>query len=241
MEYNNLKKRKVQEQRDLERKFEPLFASVCAARRAVVTGEVDPVAGAAGVKGVPEFWLRAMKNCRAIADYVEPHDEPVLKYLTDVTTAFVGDLAGFRVDFHFAANPYFENAVLSKVFHIPHMIEGAPEAEGGAAAAAEEEEDEEDDEDAFDVKKIEGTEVQWKAGHNVTVKVVKKKSKGKGKGGGKTITKEEELPSFFRFFETPDMEAAQDDDEEVRFGGARCHSAGWGLCVCVCFAWCAAA
>jgi nucleosome assembly protein 1-like 1 len=200
--------------RDLERKFEPLYAAVCAARRSVVTGEVDPVAAGAGgtVKGIPEFWLRAMMHCRSIADFIEEHDVPVLKYLEDVTTGYVGDLAGFRLDFHFAPNPYFENAKLSKVFHIPNFVDGAPEVEG-----AEKNEDEEEDEDSLDVKKIDGTEIAWKPGHNVTVKVIKKKTKGKGGKAGKTVTKEEELASFFRFFEEPDIASMKDaEDEEVR-------------------------
>jgi nucleosome assembly protein 1-like 1 len=227
VEYDNLKKRFALEMRELERKFEPLYAAVCESRRAVVTGAVDPVASAAAgaVTGIPEFWLRAMMNCRSIAEFIEEHDLPVLKYLQDVTTAYVGDLAGFRLDFHFAPNPYFENARLSKVFHIPKFVDGAPvekaekkEGEEAKAAAAEEEEEEDFDEDSFDVKKIEGTEIAWKPGHNVTVKVLKKKQKGKGGKPGKTTTKEEELPSFFRFFEAPDVEAIKDaeDEEEVR-------------------------
>ena len=215
-----MKKRFTAEMRELERKFEPMYAAVCTARRAVVTGEVDPVAAGAGgaVKGVPEFWLRAMMNCRSIADFIEEHDMPVLKYLEDVTTAYVGDLAGFRLDFSFAPNPFFENARLSKVFHIPKFVEGAPEEEAAAEKKEGEAEEEDDDEDGLDVKKIEGSEISWKPGHNVTVKVIKKKSKGKGGKAGKTVTKEEELPSFFRFFETPDIAAMKEaEDEEVRF------------------------
>jgi hypothetical protein len=72
----------------------------------------------------------------------------------------------------------------------------------------------------MNVKKIDGCDIAWKAGKNVTVKVTKKKSKGKG-AKGKAVTQEEELPSFFRFFETPDLEAADEDDEDVRGGIAR--------------------
>jgi nucleosome assembly protein 1-like 1 len=238
-----LKKRFSQEMRDLERKFEPLYAAVCAARRSVVTGEVDPVAAGAGgtVKGIPEFWLRAMMHCRSIADFIEEHDVPVLKYLEDVTTGYVGDLAGFRLDFHFAPNPYFENAKLSKVFHIPNFVEGAPAPEkaaggsagaaagAGAAAAAEEEEEEFADDEGFDVKAIDGCDIAWKSGKDVTVKITKKKSKGGKKGKGAVVVKEEPLPSFFRFFETPELVAPPGATEEEVSAPGRVL-----LCVCVC-------
>jgi hypothetical protein len=42
----------------------------------------------------------------------------------------------------------------------------------------------------------------------------------KGKQRGKVVTKEEEVPSFFRFFETPDLasleEEADEEDEEAQ-------------------------
>ena len=242
VEYDNLQKAFVAEQRALEKKYEPLYASVCAARRDIVTGAVDPVvSGGAGPKGIPGFWLTAMKNCRSIADFIEDHDEPVLEFLTDITTAYEGDLAGFRLDFHFAANPYFDNAVLSKVFHIPNFVEGAPAPEkaaagaaagAGAAAAAEEEEEEDEfaDDEGFDVKAIDGCDIAWKAGKDVTVKITKKKSKGGKKGKGAVVVKEEPLPSFFRFFETPELVAPPGATEE------EVSAPGRVLCVCVCAA-----
>ena len=84
-------------------------------------------------------------------------------------------------------------------------------------AEGEEEEDDDDDE----VKKIEGCDIHWKAGKNVTVKLVKKKGKGKNK---KPVTKEEEVPSFFRFFETPDL--SELDDEETDPEAVRART-GW--------------
>ncbi len=245
MEYDNLQKAFVAEQRALEKKYEPLYASVCAARRDIVVGTVDPVVGGGGgAKGIPGFWLTAMKNCRSIADFIEEHDEPVLEFLTDITTAYEGDLAGFRLDFHFAPNPFFDNAVLSKVFHIPNFVEGAPAPEkaaagaaagAGAAAAAEEEEDEFVDDEGFDVKAIDGCDIAWKAGKDVTVKITKKKSKGGKKGkGGAMVVKEEPLPSFFRFFETPELVAPPGaTEEEVRPPGrVRVRACVCVVCVC---------
>ena len=203
-------KRYIAEVRDLERKYEPLYATIFNKRRDVVTGAgAADVAG--NVKGIPNFWMRVMKNCSAVRDFIEPHDEPVLEFLTDVTSAFVGDLEGFKLEFHFAPNPYFEDAVLSKTFFIKNFVMNV-EKEGDE----EDEEDDDDDDNGLDVKKIDGCDIHWKPSKNVTVKITKKKGKGGkgGKGKGATVTHEEELPSFFRFFETPDLEEIENDDDE---------------------------
>ncbi len=86
------------------------------------------------------------------------------------------------------------------------------------------------------MQKIEGTEITWKAGKDVTVKVTKKKGKGgKGKGPAKTIVKEEPLPSFFRFFDSPDLEHGADaTEEDVSSCVCVCLACGvWCVCVCV--------
>jgi hypothetical protein len=104
---------------------------VFAKRRDVVVGAVDPcTAPAAGSpKGIPGFWLRAMQNCSSVRDFIEEHDEPVLEYLTDVTTSFIADCKGFKLEFHFAPNPYIEDAVLTKTFHIPNFVVQAEDDE----------------------------------------------------------------------------------------------------------------
>jgi fused signal recognition particle receptor len=83
----------------------------------------------------------------------------------------IGDLSGFKLDFHFAPNPYFDDATLSKTFHIPDLV---MKEEG--------DDDDDDDGNGMNVKKIDGCDIHWKAGKNVTVKVTKKKAKP-GKGG----------------------------------------------------------
>ena len=60
-------------------------------------------------------------------------------------------------------------------------------------------------------------EIHWKSGKDLTHATVKKKGKG-GKGKGKTITKVESVPSFFRFFESLEFDeekAHEMDHEEV--------------------------
>jgi hypothetical protein len=117
---------------------------------------------------------------------------------------------GFKVEFTFSENPFFTNTTLSKTFHIKDMVGEGPddkEAQEG------EEEDEEDDKESVDgVQKIEGTDINWKAGKNLTVKWVTKKGKGKK---AKAVRKEEEVPSFFRFFDTPSLEIDEEDPDAV--------------------------
>lgn len=43
------------------------------------------------VKGIPEFWLTILKNCRMLSEMVQPHDEPILKHLTNIKTTCEND------------------------------------------------------------------------------------------------------------------------------------------------------
>src|ERR1700733_10261911 len=67
------------------------------------------------LKGVPEFWLTAMKNMIALADLITAKDEEVLRHLTDVRLSYL-DVPGFRLEFEFAENEFFTNKVLTKSY-----------------------------------------------------------------------------------------------------------------------------
>lgn len=41
------------------------------------------------VKGIPEFWLTIFKNVTLLAEMVQPHDEAILKHLTDIKPHFI--------------------------------------------------------------------------------------------------------------------------------------------------------
>lgn len=36
-------------------------------------------------KGIPDFWLVIFKNVGILAEMVQPHDEPILKHLRDIS------------------------------------------------------------------------------------------------------------------------------------------------------------
>jgi nucleosome assembly protein 1-like 1 len=111
----------------------------------------------------------------------------VLAFLTDITCAPLGgeDEHGFTLSFHFAANPHFSNAVLTKRYKWA-------------------------DEDEDMLEEATGTVISWSAGKDTTVKVMKKKPKK----GGKPLTKLEPCESFFRFFTPPEVPGEEDELSE---------------------------
>lgn len=210
-EHDEVHEKYVEERKALEAKYAKLYAPLYESRSEIVTGarEVDAPEGdeeltaeiaAAGdaPKGVPEFWLIALKNHEEIASMITERDEGALKHLVDITTTQLegededGDeLCGFKIDFHFEENEYFENSVITKTYHM-------------------------DDEDDTILRYIEASEIDWKAGKNLTVKVLRKKPKP-GSKNKKPITKTEPAESFFQFFyppEVPDEEEQQNMSED---------------------------
>lgn len=167
-------------------------------------------------KGIPEFWLTALKNVDTLADMIQEHDEPILKHLQDIRVVFTGPDSmvdttqypqptpmGFVLEYHFSPNPFFTNNVLTKSYKMKC-------------------EPDEDDPFAFEGPEIvsaSGCHIDWKKGKNVTQKVVKKKQKRKGSPGrGQTrfISKTVKNDSFFNFFSPPDVPDDEADlDEET--------------------------
>jgi nucleosome assembly protein 1-like 1 len=100
---------------------------------------------------------------------------------------------GYKLEFHFAENPYFANKVLTKTYELTNDI---------------------DPKDPFsfegpDLHRSLGCKIDWKPAKNVTVKLIKKKLKPKNKKGvPKIITKEEKQDSFFNFFTTIEKKPA---------------------------------
>lgn len=96
-------------------------------------------------------------------------------------------MQGFKLTFHFAPNPYFSNGVLTKSYPIKNMYDPMNNYD-------------------FQWKLVQGSEIEWAAGKDVTVERVKAKRRG-GKPGK---VSEEPRESFFHFFNCEEV-----DDEEV--------------------------
>eukprot|EP01118_Nematostelium_gracile_P016015 TRINITY_DN654_c1_g3_i1.p1 TRINITY_DN654_c1_g3~~TRINITY_DN654_c1_g3_i1.p1 ORF type:complete len:445 (+),score=185.12 TRINITY_DN654_c1_g3_i1:81-1337(+) len=169
------------------------------------------------VKGIPNFWTEVLKRHGDFAEMITKEDEKALKYLVDIRCRPLDDKEfsseSFIIEFEFKSdNPYFNQTILSKTYYLT------------------------EDEKLGDTnyERMEGTEIDWKDGKNLTVKLVKVqqgggKRGGRGgrggrrggkQGGGKTITVEEPCESFFNIFKS-DVAAAfgiTDEDEEEMGG-----------------------
>uniref|UniRef100_A0A8C0WB20 Protein SET n=1 Tax=Castor canadensis TaxID=51338 RepID=A0A8C0WB20_CASCN len=68
---------------------------------------------------IPNFWVTTFVNHPQVSALLGEEDEEALHYLTRVeVTEFEDVKSGYRIDFYFDENPYFENKVLSKEFHL---------------------------------------------------------------------------------------------------------------------------
>uniref|UniRef100_A0A2K5KKG5 SET nuclear proto-oncogene n=1 Tax=Cercocebus atys TaxID=9531 RepID=A0A2K5KKG5_CERAT len=68
---------------------------------------------------IPNFWVTTFVNHPQVSALLGEEDEEALHYLIRVeVTEFEDIKSGYRTDFYFDGNPYFENKVLSKEFHL---------------------------------------------------------------------------------------------------------------------------
>ena len=108
-------------------------------------------------KGIPEFWLSAMKNQISLAELITDRDEEALRSLTDIRMEYL-DRPGFRLIFQFAANDFFNNKTVSKTYFYRE--------ESGYGGD-------------FIYDHAEGDKIEWKAGKDLTVRVESKKQRNK--------------------------------------------------------------
>lgn len=170
----------------------------------VVTNGVDKIdlGMDENTKGIPKFWMYTLKNANdeALLGMVEPHDEPVLEYLTDITvTLNQPKNNGFTLHFLFSENPYFTNTALDKMYKLREDLDPESPLEF----------------DGPEIIDCTGCPIEWKEGKDVTkmlVKVKKLKSRKAAKCcpekaakccPDKDITKEVKADSFFNFFSPP--------------------------------------
>ncbi|KAI4344529.1 hypothetical protein L6164_011744 [Bauhinia variegata] len=193
-QHDELEARFFEERAALEAKYQKLYQPLYTKRYEIVNGVVE-VEGANETtadteedkeKGVPAFWLNAMKNNEVLAEEISERDEGALKFLKDIKWSRIENPKGFKLEFFFDTNPYFKNSVLTKTYH---MI----------------------DEDEPILEKAIGTEIEWHPGKCLTQKLLKKKPK-KGSKNAKPITKTENCESFFNFFNPPQV---PEDDEDI--------------------------
>ncbi|KAL7180393.1 hypothetical protein ACSBR1_043569 [Camellia fascicularis] len=200
-QHDELEAKFFEERAALEAKYQKLYGPLYDKRFEIVNGvvEVEGVTSEATMdleddksteaeKGVPDFWVNAMKHNEVLAEEISERDEEALKYLRDIKWCRIDNPKGFKLEFFFDTNPFFKNLVLTKIYH---MI----------------------DDDEPILEKAIGTEIEWYPGKCLTQKILKKKPK-KGSKHAKPITKTEKCESFFNFFSPPEVPEDDDDIDE---------------------------
>jgi len=137
------------------------------------------------VQGIPQFWVCAIAHNETLQAMLSEGDVECLESLQDVTCEDDEDGKAFTLTFTFDTNDYFENTTLMKRYEVPNLLL--------------------DDEPTL--KKVAGTEIQWKEDKSLTHTTVLKKQRGKGQLAGqvRTVAKQESQESFFHWFTPPKM------------------------------------
>lgn len=198
------------ERRLLELKYEKLYAPIYQERSAIVSGakEVEEVTNPTQgderphadkkdeefVKGIPGFWVRALMNNPTTEELVQERDLEALQFLVDIRSIMHEENNGFRLEFEFAENPFFENKVLAKDYDVADATE---------------------DGDAV-LRNITGTEIQWKSGQNLCETTKKVKQRAKGSKDTRVVAKQVPCESFFQFFANVEMPSEEEETEETR-------------------------
>ncbi|ONK59304.1 uncharacterized protein A4U43_C08F5070 [Asparagus officinalis] len=130
-QHDELETKFFEEKAALEAKYQKLYEPLYTKRYEIVNGVVE-VEGVTDVateeasvedkapegKGVPDFWLTAMKTNEVLAEEIQERDEAALKYLKDIKWCKIDDPKGFKLEFFFDTNPFFKNSVLTKTYHM---------------------------------------------------------------------------------------------------------------------------
>ncbi|PBP17427.1 nucleosome assembly protein [Diplocarpon rosae] len=211
-EHSKLEAEFQEEVLELEKKYFAKFTPLYQKRATIINGAAEPTeaeiqAGeeddeeadepveksedTSDVKGIPEFWLSAMKNQVSLAEMITDRDEAALKDLTDVRIEYL-DKPGFRLIFEFAENEFFSNKLITKTYFYQN--------ESGYGGD-------------FIYDHAEGDKIEWKAGKDLTVRIESKKQRNKNTKQTRVVKKTVPTESFFNFFSPPKVPTEEDDDD----------------------------
>lgn len=182
-EHSKLEAEFQEEVLQLEKRFFAKFTPLYEKRAKIVNGQTEPseqeveagkaddedeegeeaekpadTGDAADMKGIPEFWLSAMKNS-SLAETITDRDEEALRNLTDIRMEYL-DRPGFRLIFEFTENEFFTNKLITKTYFY--------QEENGYGGD-------------FIYDHAEGDKIDWKSGKDLTVKIESKKQRNKSK------------------------------------------------------------
>ncbi|KAK2069599.1 hypothetical protein P8C59_004161 [Phyllachora maydis] len=157
---------------------------------APVEEEKTAATSAEKVKGIPEFWLSAMKNQISLAEMITDRDEEALKALTDIRMEYL-EKPGFRLIFEFGENEFFTNKTITKTYFYQN--------ESGYGGD-------------FIYDHAEGDKIDWKDGKDLTVRVEQKKQRNKHTKQTRIVKKTVPTESFFNFFSPPKAPSEEEED-----------------------------
>ncbi|CAE6464348.1 unnamed protein product [Rhizoctonia solani] len=134
-------------------------------------------------KGIPQFWLTALRNHIELEQLITENDEEALGYLLDVRLAYVDDPdLGYKITFVFDENPFFENKELHKTYYYQKELGYSGE---------------------YMYARAEGTKIKWKEDNDLTKTVEIKKQRNKNTNRTRLVRRTHAVPSFFDFFSPP--------------------------------------
>ncbi|KAF7304588.1 NAP-domain-containing protein [Mycena chlorophos] len=152
------------------------------------------------VKGIPEFWLTALRNHPGLAELITDRDAEALAFLKNITLAYLpktgepGDFAGkpgFTITFHWDENPFFTNSTLTKTYIYQEEVGYSGD---------------------FVYDRAVGSQIAWKDDKDLTREWEIKKQRNKNTNRTRLVRKSHPTASFFNFFTPPVMP----NDEDVR-------------------------
>ncbi|OBZ78712.1 hypothetical protein A0H81_00068 [Grifola frondosa] len=205
---------------ELEKKYLELQKPLYERRQAIITGaaqatpeEVEageqqsvkddpeytplPKDTPSSTSGIPEFWLTALRNHVAFSDIITERDAGALKHLIDIRIAYLPSSdpkPGFKLQFVFSPNEYFENEILEKTYLYQEEVGYSGD---------------------FMYDRAIGTEIKWKEDKDLTKEFEVKKQRNKNTNRTRLVRKARPTASFFNFFsppEPPSDEAIENGD-----------------------------
>ncbi|CAI6372976.1 unnamed protein product [Macrosiphum euphorbiae] len=134
-------------------------------------------------KGIPDFWLMYMENSYKFKSHILPHDQQIIRHLSDIRCNQSEEYIGYTLEFHFTPNEWFTNNVLTLKFEEcpPDNIFDSVKCYGLDYAIG---------------YKLTGCEINWNEGKNVTQQIKNVTLEGTEVPFNKTV----EYPSFFNLF-----------------------------------------
>lgn len=140
-------------------------------------------------KGIPDYWLTVLKNVDKLGPMIKKCDEPILKFLSDVSLKFSnpGQPISYTFEFHFLPNPYFRNEFLMKTY----IIRSKPDHYDPFFAWG------------WEIEECKGCKIDWRQGKDVTVKT----TRSRPAATGEIEVQPRVVPnaSFFNFFTPPEI------------------------------------